>query len=271
MHRFLIAMGLLASVSLQAGPKGPASTEEIRVLPVSRTAESGTVVLRTALPTTGKVEKGNPVWIQFRIDGYALGAASSFPRADEIVQTNLGQTVHIIIDNEPYFAVNEPAIDPFSEQGWYYDTSYKLEIPYSLSEGIHTIRMFPARSFGESLKGEKTFDVTYFYVKSKTGQIDTDLSKPYLTYNEPSDQMHLIQGKPILLDFYLSNCELSADGYKVRMTIDKEIKRTLVSWQPYYIYGLKKGKHTVRLQLLDAQDKIVPGSFNDVERTITVY
>lgn len=270
MHRFLITLGLLASVSLQAAPKITASSEEIRILPVARTPESGTVALRTALPSMGKVEKGNPIWVQFRIDGYALGAASQFPRADEVVQTKLGQTVHVIVDDLPYFAVNEPAIDPFSEQGWYYDTSYKFEIPYTLSEGVHTLRLFPARSFGESLKGENTFDVTYFYVKSKTGKIGTDLSKPYLTYNEPSDQLPLVEDKPVLLDFYLTNCELSADGYKVRVILDEKIERLLTSWQPYYIYGLKKGKHTIHLELLDGQGKRVPGSFNDVVRTITV-
>jgi hypothetical protein len=71
------------------------------------------------------------------------------------------------------------------------------------------------------------------------------------------------------LDFLISNCELTPDGYKVRLTIDGNVHRTLTSWQPYYIYGLSKGKHTIRLELLNKEEK-VPGSFNDVTRTIYV-
>ena len=52
----------------------------------------------------------------------------------------------------PYFPVNEPALDPFNEQGWYDETSYKFEIPTKLSAGEHVLRVFLARSFGESLK-----------------------------------------------------------------------------------------------------------------------
>jgi hypothetical protein len=91
-----------------------------------------------------------------------------------------------------------------------------------------------------------------------------------LTYNEPSDNMPLTEGQPILLDFFISNCELTKDGYKVRLSIDGKGTRTLTSWQPYYIYGLKRGRHKVKLELLDPDDKVVPGTFNRVERTINV-
>ncbi|NDB85948.1 MAG: hypothetical protein EB127_25100 [Alphaproteobacteria bacterium] len=63
---------------------------------------------------------------------------------------------------------------------------------------------------------------------------------------------------------------MSVDGYKVKLTIDGKIQRTLTSWKPYYIYGLKKGKHTFKLELLDPSNKVVPGSFNTVEKTIVI-
>jgi len=49
---------------------------------------------------------------------------------------------------------------------------------------------------------------------------------------------------------------------------EKEL--TLTRWAPCYIYGLKKGHHKVRLQLIDPDNKPVPGVFNDVTRTIKV-
>lgn len=245
-------------------------SDEIRVLPVPRTPESNTVVLAVSTPEKGQTLVANPVWIQFRIDGYALGASSQFERADEVPISNLGQTIHVIIDNNPYIAVNEPAIDPFNEEGFYYDTSYKIELPYDLKEGMHTLRMFPARSFGESLKGENSFFAIPFYLGRKTYQADLDLNRPYLTYNEPSDQMPWTDQQPVFLDFCIRNCELTRDGYKVRLTIDQKISRLLTSWQPYYIYGLKRGKHSIRLELLDPKGALVPGIYNDVERSFFI-
>ena len=248
------------------------SNEEIRVLPVARAPESESVILRTVRPQENAVLSGNPVWIQFRIDGYALGADSSqFPRADEIAISDMGQTVHVIVDNRPYFSINEPEINPFNEEGYYRETSYKFEMPFNLREGMHTIRMFPARSFGESLKGENTFQASVFYLGHTSSRSDMNLSQPYLTYNEPSIHTELTEAKPILLDFLVTNCELTSDGYKVRLTIDGKINRVLTSWQPYYIYGLPQGKHTIHLELLDSHGKIVSGVFNSVEQQIVVH
>jgi hypothetical protein len=265
MYALLASFLLALVVAKTPEPSGSG----IRTMPVSRTPESSTIVLKIAVPKDGQMV-GSPTWIQFRIDGYALGAASQFERAEEIVETKMGQTVHVVIDNHSYFPINEPAIDPFDESGFYYDMSYKFEVPFNLSSGMHTIRMFPARSFGESLKGENTFASSTFYVGNDKNNPSMDLSQPYLTYNEPSDLMPLVSGKPILLDFYISNAELSPDGYKVRLTVDGKVIRTLTSWQPYYLYGLKRGRHTIRLELLDSDNQLVPGLFNDVKQSISV-
>lgn len=245
--------------------------DAIQVMPVNRAPESSTVVLALAIPQHGNVYPSNPIWVQFRIDGYSLGSNTPGTRADELAQSSMGQTLHVVVDNEPYLAVKDNAIDPFNEEGYYYDTSYKFELPYRLSEGSHTIRMFPARSFGESLKGENTYQAISFYVGSQKNRPGMDLSKPYITYNEPTDQMYLTQKQPVLLDFYISNCELSPDGYKVRLTLDGKSKRILTAWQPYYIFGLNQGKHTVRLELIDRSGKVVAGSFNDVQQTIHIH
>ena len=246
------------------------SQEKIRVLPVQRTPESNSIALSISMPQNGELKAKNPVWVQFRLDGYPLGAGSPSDRVREVALSKAGQTVHVIIDNHPYFEVNEPSVDPFNEDGYYYDTSYKFEIPYKLGEGMHTIRMFPARSYGEGLKNEGTFQSVYFYVGSKTGKPEVDFSGPYLTYNEPGEGISLKEAQPVLLDFYIKNCELSSDGYKILLTLDGNTKRTLTHWQPYYIYGLTKGKHQIRLQLVDSSGQVVGGSFNDIQRTIQV-
>lgn len=244
--------------------------EEIRILPVQPTPESNTIVMAVAVPKDGDVKRNNPVWVQFRLDGYTLGANSQFDRANEIANSKNGQTVHVIVDDRPAFAIDEPALDPFIEDGWYYDRTFKFELPFRLKEGAHTIRMFPVRSFGESLKGENTFRTVSFYVGEKEGDAASLLQGPYLTYNEPSGRMPLTEEKPVLLDFYVTNTELTPDGYKVLLTLDGKTKRKLDSWQPYYIYGLKSGRHTVRIQLIDRNGKQVSGPYTDIERTIYI-
>lgn len=270
MNAVFAAMMLVATVLADRPPE--ANRSNIRTMPVARSAESTTIVLAISTPKPGQLLSANPVWVQFRIDGYALGAASSqFDRANEIAVCKMGQTIHFVIDNMPYFAINEPALDPFDESGFYYNTRYKFQLPFRLKDGIHTIRAFPARSFGESLKGENAFVARNFYVGDEENNPQIDLSQPYITYNEPSDQVRNEEGKPVLLDFLVSNAELSSDGYKVRVSIDGKVNRIVTSYQPFYIYGLKKGKHTVRLELLGEENKLVPGIFNDVQQTFTVH
>jgi hypothetical protein len=271
MSPFFYAAALFAaSQSSQEDPSSSAKKEEIRILPVPRTPESNTTMIKIARPEVGYVVKDNPVWIQLRVDGFALGADSQFERSDEIAGSKLGQTVHVIVDDLPYFPINEPAINPFNEEGYFYNTSYKFEVPFSLSDGIHTLCVFPARSFGEGLKGEGTFQSTYFYVGKKKGTPAIDLSKPYLLYNEPSEHFYFSASQPVLLDFYINNCELTPDGYKVELTIDGKIHRALTSWQPYYIYGMTRGKHTIRLQLINGKEKASSHPSVNVERTIEV-
>ena len=267
----LFSLAILAASWALVAQKSEKSMDEIRVVPVNSTPEPTTVLATIQLPREGAVLKGNSPWIQVRVDGYALGSDSQFDRRDEIVNSKLGQTLRVIIDNDPFFPINGPSIEPFNDDGWYYNQNYKFQVPYKLKEGFHFLRVFLARSFGEGLEGARTFHSSWFFIGQKENEAQAKyLTAPFITYNEPCENTALVQSKPVLLDFYVNNCELSADGYKVRLIIDKTMKRTLTTWRPYYIYGLKKGKHTIRLELIDSDDELVKGPFNDTERQFTI-
>jgi len=242
----------------------------IQVIPVARTPEPEAGGIFIAYPKDEEMIRSNPVWIQVRVQGFALGTDSNFPRAREIATKKYGQSLHIVVDNQPLFSYSGLSIDPFDQEGDYYDQTYKFKIPFPLDEGEHIVRIFPARSFGEGLKGNRYFKEAYFYVGKKTPEYPVNLERPYLTYNEPSGLFRLRQGEPILLDFYIHNCELSQDGYKVRLTIDGKDKRYLTEWRPYYIYGLKSGTHKIQLDLVSKKNKIVKGPFNSVTREIKI-
>lgn len=263
----LFSTGFCANLGEQLpNPKG------VQVVPVEATRDPDHVETRILFPKNKELKTSSPVKGQIRVEGTALGVDTEQPRSREIWNDNEGQSLHIFIDNQPYFSVNEALIDALDDVQDYFDQTADFEIPFKLQPGMHVIRAFPVRSYNESLKSEKAFAASIFYYQEKKDNPKVDLSQPYLTYNEPQgeydyDRKNL---QPILLDFYVRNCELSKDGYKVRLTIDNENQRILTSWQPYYIYGLKKGQHRIRLELLDPENNYVSGLFNDITRTIVI-
>ncbi|MBM3208484.1 MAG: hypothetical protein FJZ57_07815 [Chlamydiae bacterium] len=245
-----------------------ANTSDIQIVMMNPTPEPEEVELRIVYPSNGDMKNSLPIRFEARLDGYVVGTDSQFDRAKQIRNDSNGQSVHAIIDDMDYFESYEALFDSLDNHDLYYDQKIDFKPPFKLKPGKHYIRLFPVRSFGESLKGPQCFDAIAFYYKTKEDTLDVNLSGPYLTYNEP--QGTFPANKPILLDFYIKNCVMSVDGYKVRLTIDGKIQRTLSSWKPYYIYGLKKGKHKFKLELLDPSNKVVPGSFNTAEKTILV-
>lgn len=270
---FTIILSCALSTVFAAEMKEQApNTKGIRIVPVESTPEPNQVKTRIQFPKADELKSSTPIKGQIKVEGFPLGVDSDFPRKREVYNSSEGQSLHVVIDNQPYFSLNEALIDALDDFEEYYDQTVMLEIPFTLQPGMHVMRVFPVRSFNESLKGDNCYDMHVFYYKIIKDNPQMILDGPYLTYNEPQGEFTYDKrnSKPILLDFYIHNCELSKDGYKVRLTIDNSNQRTLVSWQPYYIYGLKKGMHRIRLELLDAENVLVPGLFNDVQRTIVI-
>jgi hypothetical protein len=243
-----------------------ANPSSVRIVPVTPTPEADNVQLIWTLPKDSQIV-GQPVRLKMNIDGFPLGTLSDFPRRNEIAEDPDGQSVRIIVDEYPPISIYVSVVDGLNDSNIFYNQRLATTVPYGLPNGTHLIRAFPVRSYGESLKGAGCFVASVFYTGGFTFPID--LSAPFLTYNVPRG--NLPYGKPVLLDFYISNTRLSEDGYKVQMTLDGTIERTLTKWIPYYIYGLERGTHTVRLQLLDENNTAVPGPTNDVEKEFTLY
>lgn len=264
-----LLMGSIAQAGVEL-KEGPANPNEIQIVPVEKTPEPGQVSLSISYPKNGKLETEQPVEVEMKLEWFPLGVDSgNFPRRKEIRNSNEGQTLHVFIDLFGYFTINEALFDAVDDHDEFYDQIAEFDIPYKLTEGMHIIRAFPCRSFGESLKDSSPSVAEVFYYKKKEPSMDIDFSKPYLTYNEPQGRFPDAK-KPILLDFYINNCALSKDGYKVRVRIDGANERFLYDWVPYYIYGLTPGNHKIEMELISPQNEIVPGLFNKVTRTIIV-
>ena len=229
---------------------------QIKVSPGDRTEEKETPSVKILSPKDGDVIPGDSLAVSLSINGYDLGKQTETPRAKEIANSAKGQHIHVILDNKAYEAC--------------YEVGQPFKIPGKLAAGVHTLRVFPSRSYHESLKGEKGWDASVFYMAKKDGAVPVDFKKPLLTYSRPKGSYKTSEAKALLVDFWVSNCTLSPNGYKVRMTINGQNETLLTEWKPYFVAGLTPGKYRFALELLDKDNKPVEGVYNKTEREVTI-
>lgn len=246
------------------------SWAEVRVVPVEGTPEPNVVTLVLVYPKKGEV-KTHLIPYQFRLDGYSLDTDSEYlPRAKELRYDPIGQSIRMVLDGDMCVDMNEALIDALDNNAQYLTQRITGNITCPLSEGEHVLQAYPVRSYDESLKGAESYVVSHFFVKNQNKKSNFNDKEPYLVYNEPIGTFYYHEGRPILLDFLIKNCELSSDGYKIRFSIDGKVERLITLWIPYYIYDLPKGTHSIRLELLDPFDKVVANAFTDVTKTIII-
>src|SRR5437660_65529 len=107
-------------------------------------------------PHDGQTINGSTVNLKLSLSGDLKGYK---PMKDPA--TGTGNHIHVILDNQPYEAY------------------YNLDQPFELrnvSEGKHTLRVFPSRPWHESFKNEGAFQMVEFTVKG-----GGDASKPTTT------------------------------------------------------------------------------------------
>ena len=96
-----------------------------------------------------------------------------------------------------------------------------------------------------------------------------DLEAPHLFYSRPKGTYKGADTEKVMLDFYLLNTTLSAEGNKVKATINGQ-EFTIDTWQPHFVEGLPMGENSFKLELVDKDGNYIEGPFNRVERTVTL-
>ena len=184
--------------------------------------------------------------LDFKVEDYELGAQTV--KDPMLANSEKGQHIHVIVDNQPYTAHCDPQAE------------------VELEPGSHVILPFLSRSYHESVKHDAV--VTRVHHKKKTRAIEkADLSGPHMFYSRPKGEYNGDAAKKVLLDFYLVNTEIGPDGNEVEATINGE-KFMLTEWAPYVIEGAEMGELKIKLRLVDKDGKLIPGPFNEVERTV---
>lgn len=243
--------------------------------------ENAAPELTVESPKDGEVVASSTVKVKIKIGGDLKGYVMG---KDE---HGAGNHVHVILDNQPYAA------------HYMWDEGFELR---NVTDGEHTLRMFPSRPWHQSYKNPEAFKAIKFTVKngeadetkpttdnkgekladakkpegadmkeSQAGQVD--FSKPLLTYSRPKGEYKGDDAKEIMIDFWLSNAKLKDDGgeFVVRYSINGSDAQTISKWAPIWLSGWKKGKNSIKLWLEDKDAKPVEnGGYNSTEREITV-
>ena len=180
----------------------------------------------------------------FEVENYKLGNQTEKTLVPNLANSDKGQHIHFITNNGPYSAHYESKFEKYIE------------------EKNSIMLAFLSRSYHESIKNKNA------YVLMQTGE-KYNLDNEYIFYSRPKGKYSGNYAEKILLDFYLVNTEISKEGNRVRVTINDQ-EFMIYKWVPYYIEGLQKGEATIKLELLNNNNKLVETEYNPTTRTINI-
>jgi len=185
-------------------------------------------------------------------------------------QTAKGSShVHLILDNKPYKAI--------------YDTKEPVRLNElaggdALAEGMHVLVAFPSRANHESVKTKDALTIVPFWVGKKDAAAakNDPTKKPMLIYSRPKGDYNGEMANHVLVDFQVANVTLAPSKEHVHVSVtgpnlDKPLEATVDKFgTPLYIDNLQNGPYTLKLELLDADNKLIDGPWNSTKRTIKV-
>ncbi len=182
---------------------------------------------------------------------YELGTQTSDAATKMCANSGKGQHIHLIMDNGPYAA------------------KYTAEFEHEVADGEHYLLAFLSRSYHESIKTKEANIAQKIEVKDGSIVGGEDITAPMLFYSRPKGTYVGKDTEKVMLDFYLSNTSIAADGNKVKADINGE-EHLLDAWQPYYVEGLPMGKNKITLTLIDKDGNKVDTPLNPVTREFTL-
>lgn len=183
---------------------------------------------------------------------YKLGAQTPDAEQKMCANSGKGQHIHLIIDNKPYAA------------------KYEAKFPYEIEDGEHYMLAFLSRSYHESIKNGIAFVAEKIEVKNNESLKSGSINRSMVFYSRPKGTyVGKANTDKVMLDFYIVNCKLGENDYKVKAEINGE-EHLITNWVPYYIEGLPMGENKVKLTLLEKDGDVVDVPHNPVERTFTL-
>lgn len=227
------------------------ASSPVKLYPKGEIAEFPDATLELKTPKNGQQNLKKSVDFDFVVSNYALGAQTEKAKMN-LANSENGQHIHLIVDNDPYSA--------------HYEGKFSKEI----EPGQHYAIAFLSRSYHESVKNPEAYEVFQFSVGEMSNSQAIDLSLPALFYSRPKGTYSGAGAQQVLLDFYLHNTSLSADGNKVKVRINNKTEFVLDKWQPYILEGLPMGENRIDIELLGADGNLLDVPINSVTRVFNL-
>lgn len=231
--------------------------EAINLLPVvgSPEFEQAELTLRNASASLiGK--DSTKVSFAFDVKNYNLKNQTADAANKQCNNSEKGQHIHFIMDNNPYVALYEP----------------KHEMTLA-KNSEHYLMCFLSRSYHESIKTKGAAFVYHFKIDENGKLVKLDEPKtPMLFYSRPKGDYVGKDTSNLLFDFYVWNAVLGND-FKVKANIKNENtgqskEATIDIWQTMFIEHLGTGKSSVSISLVDKDGNAVQGPMTSATRNI---
>jgi hypothetical protein len=183
-------------------------------------------------------------------------------------QTAVGSNhIHLILDNKPYKAI--------------YDTKQPVKLSElaegeALAEGRHVLVAFPSRANHEAVKTKGALFVVPFWVGKKGDAKDDPTKKPMLIYSRPKGTYNGPMANHVLIDFMVANVTLAEGKEHVHISVtgpgvEKPLEGHVEKFgTTYYLDNLRNGEYSLKLELMDGDNKLIEGPWNSTTRKIKV-
>lgn len=229
--------------------------EAINIIPIVGSPEFGNAQIGMGIVNAENTGADSvKVTFNFSVKNYELKQQTADASTKKCNNSDKGQHIHFIMDNEPYAALYEP----------------KHTITLA-KNSEHYLFCFLSRSYHESLKNPGAALLYHFKVDAngKVSKLD-DPKTPMLFYSRPKGNYLGNDTTNLLFDYYVWNAQLGSD-YKVNAIIKnqntgQEKTFTTDQWHASFIEHLGTGKSSVSIQLLDKENKPVAGPMTGATR-----
>jgi hypothetical protein len=236
------------------GQTTEAPEKSIKIVPVEQSPEFPDAQLTIKKVSTEMLGTDSvKVTIDYDVKNYELKKQTEGEVAGACNNSKDGQHIHFILDNKPYTALYKP--------------THTFTLPIN-SE--HYVMSFLSRSYHESLKNKDAGVLLHFKVDEKGKYHElANPNTPMIFYSRPKGDYVGKDTENVLLDFYVYNTNLAADGNKVKATINGN-SFVIDKWIPYFIHNAPMGSMKVKLEILDKDGKNIGGENTTIDREVTL-
>lgn len=251
----LITMGACSQKTIQSVTLSQdAGFNKIEVLPVKQSLAFPDAGLQIAEAKTEMLGTDSVKFkVAYLVKNYELTKMTMDMTMGECANSAKGQHIHYILDNKPYIALYKP------------ENTVNLAI-----NSEHYLLSFLSRSYHESVKNPAAAVLLHFKIDGQGNYIKLpDATTPMLFYSRPKGEYVGKDTQNILLDFYVKNAVLAANGYKVRLSINDR-QFILNQWKPYFLKNIPSGNVKFKLELLDNNGNKVLGDNTGIERVVVM-